>query len=64
MQNAFAYLSLHPKPVVRPMPPRKSLPSLCLVRLLRVSRSSLNRPVFVLVDTEDPKLELPNKKEV
>ena len=61
-QNACAYLSLHPNPVVRPMPPRKSLPSLCLVRRLRVSRSSLNRPVFVLVDTKPPKSELPTRR--
>jgi len=56
------YLSLHPNPVVRPIPPRKSLPSLCLVRRLRVSRSSLNRPVFVLEDTKTPKSELLQKR--
>lgn len=34
------YESLQPKPVVRPMPPRKSLPSLWRCRLLAVSRVS------------------------
>lgn len=34
-------LSLHPRPVVRPMPPFSSFPSRCLVRLLGVSLESL-----------------------
>lgn len=46
-------LSLHPSPVVRPIPPRRSLPSLCLLRRLKVSRSSLNRPPFVFREVVD-----------
>lgn len=44
-------LSLQPKPVVRPIPPLKSLPSRCLTRLLGVSRESLGclLPVELLV---------------
>lgn len=34
------------------MPPRRSLPSLCLLRRLKVSRLSLNRPVFVFKDAK------------
>lgn len=41
-------LSLQPRPVVRPIPPRRSLPSRCRTRRCTVSRSSLNRPFFVI----------------
>ena len=51
-RGTSTYLSLHPSPVVRPIPPRRSLPSRCLRRRLRVSRSSLNRRVFVFRDAE------------
>jgi len=40
-QRKSIYLSLHPKPVVSPIPPLSSLPSRCLVRLLGVSLASL-----------------------
>ena len=43
-------LSLHPRPVVRPMPPRSSLPSRWRTRRLTVSRSSLNSPFFVIME--------------
>jgi hypothetical protein len=36
-----AHLSLHPKPVVRPILPLNNLPSRCLTRLLGVSLESL-----------------------
>jgi len=62
--RTFTYLSLHPSPVVRPMPPRKSLPSLCLVRRLRVSRSSLNRPAFVFIDAKTLSQKPPTEKGV
>lgn len=55
-------LSLHPNPVVRPIPPRKSLPSLCRLRRLTVSRPSLNRPVFVFADVVD--MTLPCRADV
>ena len=41
-------LSLQPRPVVRPIPPARSLPSRCRTRRFTVSRSSLNRPFFVM----------------
>ena len=43
-------LSLHPRPVVRPMPPRRSLPSRCRTLRWTVSRSSLKSPFFVMID--------------
>jgi hypothetical protein len=47
-------LSLHPKPVVRPMPPLNNLPSRCLTRLLGVSLESFGclLPVELFVSSE------------
>ena len=43
-------LSLQPSPVVRPIPAFKSCPSRCLIRLLSVSRGSLNSPDLVVIE--------------
>lgn len=47
-------LSLHPKPVVRPIPPLNNLPSRCLTRLLGVSLESFGclLPVELFVSKE------------
>lgn len=47
-------LSLHPKPVVRPIPPLNNLPSRCLTRLLGVSLESFGclLPVELLVTND------------
>lgn len=42
--------SLQPRPVVRPMPPRRSLPSRWRTRRLGVSRSSLMMPDLVMME--------------
>lgn len=43
-------LSLHPRPVVSPIPPFNKRPSRCRVLLLTVSLSSLNTPDFGFTD--------------
>jgi hypothetical protein len=43
-------LSLHPRPVVSPIPPRRSLPSRWRTRRRVVSRSSLYKPDLVMLD--------------
>lgn len=45
-----SYLSLQPKPVVKPMPPRNSRPSLWRVRRLGVSLSSFSTPDLVIIE--------------
>ena len=45
-----SYLSLHPRPVVNPMPPLSNLPSRCLTRRVRVSLSSLMIPDLVITE--------------
>lgn len=58
-KDGDAYLSLQPKPVVRPMPPLNNLPSRCLTRLLGVSLESFGclLPVELLVSNETSEKE-------